>query len=205
MTRSGHAIGVSILVAFALVAGAGPATPQSFDVPDGFDVVDDATIGPDGDWRGLVQVLPEPGPFSDLSRISLREVAGDVDDPAAWLNSRMAVEIGARAAAEALVASPDSPFGDPMFDGLREALPGLFSGLDRLAKMPLDFCEGPAESYNASGALQELYCVFSVGPFRQFIVLRLQEVDDRWYYTEVRAMNERRLRHLLAIANSFSK
>ncbi len=172
-------------------------------MPDGFNVIEDSTLGADGEWRGLLQVVPEPGPFSDLSRISLREVAGDVEDPAAWLKSRMAVEIGAKAAAESLMESPDSPFGDPAFDGLREALPGLFSGLDRLAKMPLDFCEEPAEAYNASGPLQELYCVFSVGPFRQFVVLRLQEVDGRWYYTEVRAMNERRLRHLLAIANSF--
>jgi hypothetical protein len=35
------------------------------------------------------------------------------------------------------------------------------------------------------------------------MVLRLQEAGGHWYYTEIRAMNERRLRHLIAIANSF--
>jgi hypothetical protein len=29
------------------------------------------------------------------------------------------------------------------------------------------------------------------------------DAHGRWYYTEVRAMNERRFRHLLAIADSF--
>jgi hypothetical protein len=35
------------------------------------------------------------------------------------------------------------------------------------------------------------------------LVLRLQQVGTVWYYTEVRAMNERRFRQLIAIANSF--
>jgi hypothetical protein len=106
-------------------------------------------------------------------------------------------------AAEELFASPDSPFGDPAFDPLRQAIPKLFAGVKELSRLPLSFCEGPNAGYNASGPLRELYCVYQFGPFRQYLVLRLQQADGRWYYTEVRAMNERRFRQLLAIANSF--
>ena len=89
------------------------------------------------------------------------------------------------------------------FDGLRDALPKLFAGLQDLSRLPLDFCEEPERRRIAFGPVHEMSCVFELGPFRQFMILRLQEVDDRWYYIRIRAMNERRLRHLIAIANTF--
>lgn len=146
---------------------------------------------------------PSRGAFSDLSSIRLRAVTGTVKDPDEWLNSRLSADVGDGAESFDLFESPDSPFGDPAFDVLREALPRLFSGIEALSQLPLEFCEGPNTAYNASGELRELYCVFQLGPFRQYLVLRLQNNEGLWYYTEIRAMNERRFRHLLAIANSF--
>ena len=46
-------------------------------------------------------------------------------------------------------------------------------------------------------------CVFAIGPLTQHLAFRLQDLDGVWYYTRIRTMNERRLRHLVAIANSF--
>jgi hypothetical protein len=75
--------------------------------------------------------------------------------------------------------------------------------LTGLAEWPLQSCEEAAET--PGGAAQEnseLTCEWQLGPFHQHLVLRLVERDGRRYVVRVRAMNERRLRHLVAIANS---
>jgi hypothetical protein len=176
---------------------------QTFDVPHGFIASAGGEASAGGDWRPVLTVRPSEGSFSELSSISLREVVGDVRDPDAWLRARLTADTPDETEAEDLLASPDSPFADPAFDPLREAIPKLFAGVKELSRLPLSFCEGPNAAYNAVGPLRELYCLYQVGPFRQYLVLRLQQAGDRWYYTEVRAMNERRFRQLLAIANSF--
>lgn len=181
----------------------GPAGAQAFDVPEGFVTAFEPEPATGRDWRPLLTVRPADGSFAELSAIRLGEVAGAVDDADAWLEARLTADVGDREAAEDLLSSPDSPFGDPAFDALREVVPQLFEGLRTLSRVPLQFCEGPAAAYNAAGALRELYCVYQIGPFRQYLTLRLQEVGGRWFYTEIRAMNERRFRHLVAIANSF--
>ncbi len=186
-----------------LALNAAVSNAQSFDVPQGFVASPDGEPSTRGEWRPVLTVRPAEGSFSELSNISLRQVVGRVGDPDAWLRARLTADTPDETAAEELVASPDSPFGDPAFDPLREVIPKLFAGVKELSRLPLSFCEGPNAGYNASGTLRELYCVYPVGPFRQYLALRLQQVDDRWYYTEVRAMNERRFRQLLAIANSF--
>jgi hypothetical protein len=176
---------------------------QSFDVPQGFVASPEGEPSARGEWRPVLTVRPAEGSFSELSRISLGEVVGRVGDADTWLRARLTADTPDETAAEELFASPDSPFGDPAFDPVREAIPKFFAGVRELSRLPLSFCEGPNAAYNASGPLRELYCVYQVGPIRQYLVLRLQQVDGRWYYTEVRAMNERRFRQLLAIANSF--
>ncbi|MBK8908430.1 MAG: hypothetical protein IPM60_11130 [Rhodospirillales bacterium] len=194
-----------VLIILVLVAGGAPAMAARswFDLPPGFKTVTELDRSEDAEWHSLATVRPDDGPFSNLSAIHLRAVTGAVDDPDAWLTRRLTGDVGDGAAAEDLLGSPDSPFGDPAFDVLRDAVPTLFKGLEALSKLPLEFCEGPNAAYNAAGDMRELYCVYQVGPFRQYLILRLQEVDGLWYFTEIKAMNERRLRHLIAIANSF--
>jgi hypothetical protein len=186
-----------------LALNAAVSNAQSFDVPQGFVASPDGQPSAGREWLPVVTVRPAEGSFSELSSISLREVVGPVGDPDTWLRARLTADTPDETAAEELFASPDSPFGDPAFDALREAIPKLFAGVKELSRLPLSFCEGPNAGYNASGPLRELYCVYQVSPIRQYLVLRLQQVNGRWYYTEVRAMNERRFRQLLAIANSF--
>jgi hypothetical protein len=189
----------ALVMVVALDAAASNA--QSFDVPQGFVASPEGEQSARNEWRPVLTVRPAEGSFSELSSISLREVVGPVGDPDAWLRARLSGDTPDEAAAEELFASPDSPFGDPA-SPLREAIPKLFAGVKELSRLPLSFCEGPNAAYNASGLLRELYCVYQVGPFRQYLILRLQQVGGRWYYTEVRAMNERQFRQLLAIANS---
>jgi hypothetical protein len=49
----------------------------------------------------------------------------------------------------------------------------------------------------------EMACEWEVGPLRQFMRFRLIEKGSERYAIRIRTMNEQRLRHLVAIANSF--
>jgi len=201
-----HLVSCSVLAGMIVSFTAVPRAlwAQPFDIPEGFRVEAAPQAHEESEqWRTTVVIRPVDSAFSELSTIKLRDVLGKVEDPDAWLQERLTADLGDPSSTTALLDSPDSPFGDPAFDGLREAIPKVFSELKTLARKPLDFCDGPNTAYNASGPLHELYCVYQLGPFRQYLVLRLQQVADRWYFTELKAMNERRLRHLIAIANSF--
>lgn len=189
---------------FSALAWPAPGMAQQFDVPEGFVIAPGADTARSQDWTPLTVVRPVEGPFSELSTISLRAVHGDVSDPDAWLAARLTAQIGDPAAIEDVFSSPDSPFSDPVFDALKKSLPELFAGLQNLGRIPLYFCEEPTTGYNASGDFRELFCNYNFGPVRQFVVLRLQNSGKGWYFTEIKTMNERRLRHLVAIANSFT-
>ncbi len=200
--RDLRAVPAALTLALALLVT--PAAAQEFEVPEGFvrDTRPEAAVSEE--WRHLVTIRPAEGAFAHLSAIHLRELHGAVDDPGAWLEARVSGDIGDLSGAEQLFSSPDSPFGDPAFDALRKVIPDIIEGFRALAELPLKFCDGPQTGYNAEGEFRELYCVYNLGPVRQYQVLRLQRAADRWFYTEIATMNERRLRHLLAIANSFA-
>lgn len=200
--RTKYCIGIASLL--AVLTGSFSAEAQQFDVPEGFVTVPEADTALSEDWTPLTAVRPTEGPFSELSTISLRTVKEKVTDPDAWLAKRLTAQLGDPAAIEGVFSSPDSPFSDPVFDTLKKSLPDLFAGLQNLGRIPLHFCEEPTTGYNASGEFRELFCNYNFGPVRQFVVLRLQKTGDSWYFTEIKTMNERRLRHLIAIANSFT-
>ena len=191
---------VAVLAGFAAL----PASAQDFDVPEGFasEIVRD--LGTAGEPRAILRIHPEDGAFSGLSTVELEPVAGDIDDPVAWLRERMIARFEDLVPdPEAMMDNPDSPFGDPSFAELREAMSDLITRLAELGRLPLEYCDDPSERHNRAGSLHELSCRFTVGPISHYQVLRLQNVGGLWYYTRIRTMNERRLRHLLAIANSF--
>ena len=208
MDKNNAVTRIKIFVAVAgLLAGVvwtSTGMAQQFDVPDGFVVAPEADTARSQDWTPVTVVRPVEGPFSELSTISLRAVRGEVTDPDAWLTDRLTARIGDPAAVEEVFSSPDSPFSDPVFDALKKSLPELFASLQSLGRIPLHFCEEPTTGYNASGEFRELFCSFNFGPVRQIVVLRLQDTGKGWYFTEIKTMNERRLRHLVAIANSFT-
>ncbi len=177
---------------------------QGFDVPDGFVVVDNPGEPDEPGLRPLLRVQPAPGTFADLSSLTLAEVTRPIPEPQEWLESRIAVEAGSRENLEEFLDSPDSPFGSPAFDPLRSFLPKLYEGLTSLGRAPLAFCDDPVEIDVAVGKARELACTFEAGPFQRFLVYRLQKVDDRTFYIQIDSVNQRRLRHLRAIANSFN-
>ena len=191
-----------LLVFLAVVASPWAVHAQDFELPPEFTRTDESVVEDGMDY--LYTVTPTGGPFAGLSTIRLSRMAAPVEDVDAWLKGRLSADVGDMSAAEGLFTSPDSPFSDPAFESVRRALPQLFAELQALAELPLEFCDGPQTGYNATGGYRELACTFDVGPLRQFLVLRLQRAGEATYFTEIRTMNERRLRHLLAIADSFT-
>ncbi len=202
------AAAVAWLPLAALLPASSPAaTPAAgrFDVPAGFVVVAEPSPANSTDWRPILTVRPEDNPFSELTSLSLREVTGEVKDPDAWLKERLTIDVPGNAEVSAVLDSPDSPFADPAFDVLRKAVPQLFESLRGLGKIGAELCDPPQTAYNAAGSLREMYCTFQVGPLRQFMVLRLQKVGGTWYYTEIKTANDRRLRELVGIADTFKR
>ncbi len=208
-------IRVVIALLFAgvlLTALAAPATAASlagaFAVPPGFVVViedqhtSEARAGSEA-GREVLTIRPDPGPFAGFSTLTLRVIDHQIEDPEEWLRRRMRIDTLSGEDLSALLESPDSPFGAPAFDRLREAMPDVSAGLDRLARIPLDDCEGPERRTGEAGPLFELRCEHAIGPFKRFTVLRLQQVGEMWYGIDIVAANPQRLRHLIAIANSF--
>lgn len=194
---------VGVAVAVALMASAS-ARAQSFDVPDGFvsEIVRDRDVG--GSVTAILRIRPDDGAFSELSSVEMEPILEPIADLDSWLKARMTASFAGLAPDEkGALDSPDSPFADPVFDEMREAVTALMARLRELGALPLEFCDEPRAGSNPAGAYRELACRFALGPLSKHVVLRLQEVDGLWYYTRIRTMNERRLRHLLAIANSF--
>ncbi len=193
-----------IWLAMALFAAA-PAVAQTFEVPEGFQHEIVRETDAEGRHVAVLRVMPAPGAFSELSTIEMRPLAEDIADPGEWLAERMTAFLADAESGdvESTLNAPDSPFADPAFEPLTEALQAAMDQLRRLGQAPLKFCDEPHQGDNAAGAYDELACRFTIGPLGRHMVLRLQELDGVWYYTRIATMNEKRLRHLVAIANSF--
>ena len=102
------------------------------------------------------------------------------------------------AAIDELLNSPDSPVADSPMVGQLESWRGT---LHSVAGWPLTGCGAPES--RAGGERWQMDCEWQLGPFRQYLALRLINRDGARYAVQVRAMNEHRLRNLVAIANSF--
>ncbi len=190
-------------IALALV-GAQVAQAQGFDIPDGFtsEIVRKSGLGPGK--LSVLRVRPAEGSFSGFSQVDLAPLPDAVADPDEWLRARVTVSLeDALPDPHSVLDSADSPFADPAFDDIRAMLGRWVEGVAGLGEAPLEFC-GPAVEYsNAFGSYREMRCTLPIGPFRKYVVMRLQEIGETWYYTRITTMNAERLPDLVAIADSF--
>jgi hypothetical protein len=145
-------------------------------------------------------VQPTDSEFAPLSELTLRRVEEQVQDPAAWLREQLTLDLSpVDAALNDLIHGADSPItGTPLAEQL-QSWRGL---LGSAAALPLSGCRDPAR---LSGGLEawEMACEWELGPLRQYVRFRLAERGGDRYAIRIRTMNEQRLRHLVAIANSF--
>jgi hypothetical protein len=181
-------------------AAAAPADPCGLlFVPEGYQLRCTVYPGIEDDWQLVIR--PENSPFAGLSELSIEPLVEPVDDRHAWLRNQLRLDLSSlEHVVRELVESDDSPFAD---EEVARPLEAWLSMMTMLAELPLQSCKEPAAvSGGASREGSELSCDWQLGPFHQHLVIRLVEREGEHYVVRVRAMNERRLRHLVAIANS---
>jgi hypothetical protein len=179
-------------------AAAGDLCGQLF-VPEGYRATCSLQGGPGQRASGQLTVEPAEGTFATLSELTIRPVEGPVNDPAKWLRDQLTLDLSSfDTAMDELLKSPDSPVADSPMVSQLESWRGT---LHSVAGWPLTGCGAPES--RADGERWQLDCEWRLGPFRQYLALRLITRDGARYAVQVRAMNEHRLRNLVAIANSF--
>jgi hypothetical protein len=167
-------------------------------VPAGLQL--DCVVQSDPAGAGVAAVVrPTDSEFGPLSELRLHRIEEPIDDPAAWLREQLTLDLTPLdAAIDELIHGPDSPItGTPLADQL-QSWRGL---LGSAATLPLAGCRDPVR--RARDETWEMACEWEVGSLRQFMRFRLIERDGERYAIRIRTMNEQRLRHLVAIANSF--
>jgi hypothetical protein len=188
-----------------LACSGAPASAQSTEdlcarlfVPDGVALGCALRSAPAGLGSAAV-VQPTDSDFAPLSELTLRHIEQPIDDPAAWLRDQLTLDLSpVDSALEELIQGPDSPItGTPLAEQL-QSWRGL---LGSAATLPLAGCADPARL--AGRETWEMACEWEVGPLRQYMRFRLVERAGERYAIRIRTMNEQRLRHLVAIANSF--
>ena len=200
MARLGFLIGFICLACAGAAAWAQPTSAlcAPLTVPDGLEL--DCILQSDSTSAGPAAVVrPTDSDFAPLSELRLRRVEETIEDPAAWLREQLTLDLTPLdAAIDELIHGPDSPItGTPLADQL-QSWRGL---LGSAAALPLAGCRDPVRL--ARDETWEMACEWEVGPLRQFMRFRLIERDGERYAIRIRTMNEQRLRHLVAIANSF--
>jgi hypothetical protein len=198
--RLGFAIGMIGLAWSGAQVSAQPAEAlcARLSVPAGLQL--DCVIQSDAAGTGIAAVVrPTDSEFGPLSELRLHQVEEAVDDPAAWLREQLTLDLTPLdAAIDELIQGPDSPItGTPLADQL-QSWRGL---LGSAATLPLTGCRDPVRL--ARDETWEMACEWEVGPLRQFMRFRLIEKGSERYAIRIRTMNEQRLRHLVAITNSF--
>ena len=195
-----------ITLAATLILGGGAVNQlwaQTFEIPEGFtSTIEHEEMG-NGNATAIVKIGPKEGNFTRLSSITLRPISEHISDPSEWLRDRMRLIIGVSALIEEIFDDPDSPFSGDGSTPMRDLFERSLAELSKLAEWPLKYCDEVTRGNNLAGAYHELACRYSIGTITQHLVLRLQHADGLWYQTTIRTMNKRRLRHFLAIANSF--
>lgn len=200
IVRLGSVIG---LICFACAGAPAWAQPREalcarLSVPDGLQL--DCVLENDPAGAGLAAVVrPTDSNFAPLSELRLRRVDETVEDPAAWLREQLTLDLSPLdSALEELIHGADSPIsGTPLADQLQ----GWRGLLGSAATLPLTGCRDPVRLAGTEG--WEMACEWEVGSLRQYMRFRLVERAGEHYAIRIRTMNEQRLRHLVAIANSF--
>src|SRR5512144_1608339 len=100
-------LAAAALAVALLGASPWPARAAEFELPEGFVASKEPEEQPNRDWRPLLTIQPEEGPFSDLSAIRLREVKSAPRDPDAWLKARLTADVGDEKDVSKMLASPD--------------------------------------------------------------------------------------------------
>ena len=151
---------------------------------------------------GIITISPLKNAFSEYSWIKLSKSIKTINNEEEWLYERLFAEIQNLATVERALRSEDSPLLETIFDTARTSLPDIDDTLKKAAINPEFFCELPKLGYNKQGVFTQLYCKYPLGMFKYYLILRLQKINNTQYFLCISALNNKRLRELLEIANT---
>lgn len=191
----------SLVVGLVVTAGPAVASAPScarLFVPEELHLVCRAEQGPQAtDWRLVVE--PANRAVAMLTHLEVQPVTGPVADPASWLQDQVRLGLrDVRASLQELLDSSDNPIAGSR---LNENIKNWLQLTDLVDDAPLAGCDAPERLGDSE--VWQMGCQWGIGEVESHLILRLDGSADEPYLMTIRAMSEGRLRHLLAIANSF--
>ena len=153
--------------------------------------------------NGVVQIISLNEIFGKFNSLKLYKFSEKDINMTTWMHNRLEYEIKYIGDIERILRSPDSPLNDSVFEYAKSTLPLIDETIKKAVFEPLWFCESIKKAYNKEGEYFQLYCKFPLGMFKYYMTLRLQKIDNIYYYKILTAVNNKRFRNIIDIADSF--
>jgi|TARA_B110000240_G_scaffold9911_1_gene10609 hypothetical protein len=176
---------------------------ESFDIPNDFK---ESTLVLDYNESitGVITIKPLDSSFSEYTWLKLYKILDKDLVFNEWLNDRLHYEIHNIINVERLLRGPDSPILEARMNYSLTDAPSIDKTIKIATLNPELFCDELIEGFNKEGKYSQLYCSYPLGLFKFYLVLRLQKINDIYYYIGASALNHIRIRKVLEIANTFS-
>jgi hypothetical protein len=176
---------------------------ESFDIPNDFK---ESTLVLDYNESitGVIKIKPLDSSFSEYTWLKLYKILDKDLVFNEWLNDRLHYEIHNIINVERLLRGPDSPILEARMNYSLTDAPSIDKTIKIATINPELFCDELIEGFNKEGKYSQLYCSYPLGLFKFYLVLRLQKINDIYYYIGASALNHIRIRKVLEIANTFS-
>jgi hypothetical protein len=176
---------------------------ESFDIPNDFK---ESTLVLDYNESitGVITIKPLDSSFSEYTWLKLYKILDKDLVFNEWLNDRLHYEIHNIINVERLLRGPDSPILEARMNYSLTDAPSIDNTIKIATINPELFCDDLVEGFNKEGKYSQLYCSYPLGLFKFYLVLRLQKINDIYYYIGASALNHIRIRKVLEIANTFS-
>ncbi|HEX6143503.1 MAG TPA: hypothetical protein VFZ01_12345 [Geminicoccaceae bacterium] len=189
----GAAFGAAALSWLTPAPAAAVVCPSVF-VPEGY--VSTCLEPSDEPWR--LEVKAEAPALGEITKLTARPIDEPVEDPFSWLQEQLVLDLnGFRYLLQDLLENPSSPFAGLLSPELYER---WIDQLGLLGHLPLRGCSHPFQL--ADKDVWQIDCRWSVGPLEQLARLQLVDAATDPYLITIWTSDEKRQRHLQAIANS---
>ena len=176
---------------------------ESFDIPNDFK---ESTLVLDYNESiiGVITINPKDSFFSEYTWLKLYKIKDKELIISEWLHDRLGQEIHNIINVERLLRGSDSPILEARMNYSLKDTPSIDKTIKIATINPELFCDDLVEGFNKEGKYSQLYCSYPLGLFKFYLVLRLQKINDIYYYIGASALNHIRIRKVLEIANTFS-
>ena len=176
---------------------------EAFDIP--YDFKESALVlDYNESITGVITINPKDSYFSEYTWLKLYKIKDKELIINEWLHDRLGQEIHNIINVERLLRGSDSPILEARMNYSLTDTPSIDKTIKIATINPELFCDDFVEGFNKEGKYSQLYCSYPLGLFKFYLVLRLQKINDIYYYIGASALNHIRIRKVLEIANTFS-